>query len=261
MLSALYDHPMGSAESPLRFADDLILSELQDVAFFIQTRQFLLSLHEMGQVKATPKGNLTRKSVAELADIFLDPEKKEIIHSVSKVLNEEDVFQLHIARVVSKFAGLIGLRKGQYSVRKKALPLLKEEAAGKLYRQLFLAYFNKFNLGYRHRYAPEIDWLQFEIRYVLKPLQDQGEHWIELDQLGQRLLHPMAFANLQSDLSDSPFITPNTLIRIYFIDPLEEWGLVEVERDKDDPYYHTIKRIRKSPLLDRFISFETTSHN
>ncbi len=256
MLHTLYNHPMGSPESPLQFSDQLTIDELSGSKSFIRIRQFLLALHETGRVKSTPKGNFTRGFVTEMVDVFFDTKTKEQVLSYHKVLNEEDVFPLHIARIICKLSGLIGISKGHYSVRKKSLPLLKEESAGKLYRQLFLTYFTKFNIGYRTRLRPELDWLQYEVPYALKPLQDRGATWIEADQLCQQLLHPMALAQLESDLSGVTYFTPDKLLNIYVLEPLEEWGLLEIQREKVDRYTHRIQRIRKSPLLDQFISFE-----
>ena len=83
---------------------------------------------------ATARGNLNRKSVKLMFDRLTISEdyKKEIL-KYNKVINEEDVFVLHMPRVVCQSAGLIHKRKSKFLVPKKRHSLLSDEKAGELY--------------------------------------------------------------------------------------------------------------------------------
>lgn len=255
MLSALERYKWTDPSCPLKLADDLSSQQVANAAFFQQIRTFLIALRDSGGVKATGKGNLTRSFVNEMVDVFLQGKAKEMTPSVNKVLNEEDVFPLHEARIVCKVAGLIGLTKGKISVRKKALPLLEPDAAGQLYRQLFITYFTEYNIGYGFRYGIDLDWLQFETGYVLKPLQLQANKWVQAEKIAPKLLHPMILHKLESELQPLSYMTIFNAIERYFFKPLEYWGLLEIERKKVQ-HFDEIQCIRKAKLFDQFIRFE-----
>ncbi len=254
LLFTLERHPLGTPGCPIHLADNLPLAALEGALYFNRIRTFLHALRDAGRVKATQKGNLTRGFVEQMVDAFLDPSSREEIYRYQKVLNEEDLFPLHSARLICKICNLIGITKGHYNVRKKALPLLESGAAGQLYKQLFLTFFTRYNIGYGFRYGPDLDWLQFEAGYVLKPLQDKGGKWLSADELCQTLLHPMVLSRLQDELREISFMTPLGTMERHLLKPFEHWGLVEIERHKKG-HFSEIKRLRKTRLLDAFISF------
>ena len=66
----------------------------------------------------------------------------------NKVINEEDVFPLHIIKNVCQIGKLISRRNKRFTVPKKSQLLLEDEKAGELYFHLFAIYFRRFDLSY-----------------------------------------------------------------------------------------------------------------
>jgi hypothetical protein len=255
MLYALERSEWGSPDCPLKLSDSLGIDQTQKASGFCRTRAFLIAVRDSGGIQATTRGNLPRSFVKEMLDEFLDEEEKALTLRVNKVLNEQDVFPLHAARIHCKLSGLIGLTKGKFTLRKKAQPLLEPESAGLLYKTLFVTYFQKYNIGYAYHCGIDLDWLQQEAGYVLMPLQLRADKWIKAADIAPQLLHPMIHHRLEDELKRSAYMKVIDALERYFLDPLEVWGLLEIERTKQG-YFEVIQRIRKTELFDQFIRFE-----
>jgi len=255
MLSALQQHDWIHLDCPLKLSGKLSNEQLVNAAFFQQIRTFLITLNDSGGIKATAKGNLPRSFVTTMVDVFLSGKEKETTLRINKVLNEPDIFSLHEARIVCKLAGLIGLNKGHYKFHKNRVRLLEPEAAGTLYKLLFVTFFRKYNLGYRYNFGVNLDWLQQEAGYILMPLQQHADKWIDPSAHTKKWLHPMVLERLEEALCNRPYIDVMDVIKLYFINPFKKWGLLEIERKKEH-YLDKIQRIRKTPLFDAFIEFK-----
>jgi hypothetical protein len=204
----------------------------------------------------TAKGNLPHSFVNSMVDVFLNEEEKAQTLSVCNVLNEQDLLPLHEAHILGKLSGQIGMLKGQLKLRKNALKLLEPESAGLLYKILFIAFFREYNIGYRFNSAVDFDWLQEEVGYVLHTLQQYADQWIDPAAHTEQWLHPMVLEQVEEAVSGFSYMTVDSVIVRTFIVPFEKWGLLEVERIKEG-YFDKIQRIRKTPLFDAFIRFES----
>ncbi len=253
-LMALSRNEWDTPECPLKLSNDLSFDRLNDVSFFQSIRAFLITVLDSGGIRATAKGNLPRSFVTEMVDVFLDEKEKEQTLRVNKVLNEPDVFPLHQARILCELCGLISLTKKKFTLRKKTRVLLEPESAGQLYKVLFITLFRKYNIGYPYG-GVDLDWLQNEIAYVLKPLQLNANAWIKMSAIAPKLLHPMHLERLEHELKLVSYMDVIDALERYFLRPLELWGLLEIERSKKD-YFGDIKRIRKTPIFDQFIRFD-----
>lgn len=241
-------------ESPIQFNAELTLAQLTGIRCFDNVRTVLRAVQEAGGVKATASGNFNRKFVESMVDPLLDAKKKEELLTYNKVLNEPDLWSLHEARIVATAGGLLVKRKGMLNVTKKHLTLLDDAAAGQLFVRLFDAFFRKYNIGYRHNYGIDIDWLQHEIRFILYPLSLKAKKWIDVADLAQELLHPMVCDNLREQLSTQSFLKETNAMVRYFVRPLHDWGMLDIKWS-DDPRFREPKRIRLSPLFSKFIRF------
>ena len=133
-----------SATGPMRFSPSLTLSDLADAAFFQNTRLFLAALAAEQGTPATATGNLTRAFVGSLFDrLILSQTSRESIRHVCKVVNEQDLWPLHVARVVAECAGLVARRNKRFQLTRAGRELLPDDHAGALFRRLFLAYFRQ----------------------------------------------------------------------------------------------------------------------
>src|SRR3954468_19454961 len=86
---------------PLRLNRDLSSADVQNASFFQNTRQFLLALQEQKGTAGTATGNLNRVFVRHMLDrVALSPLQRQTILEVNKVINEQDLWALHLSRVV-----------------------------------------------------------------------------------------------------------------------------------------------------------------
>jgi len=139
LINLPWEHP----DFPIKFNKQLKLFDIKDSVFFTNPRVFLQTLLEFeNEDTATAKGNLNRKFVKAVFDrLVLKRETKADILRFNKVINEEDVMPLHVARIVCEEARLIQCRKRKFLLTSKGKELLPEEKAGKLFYELFNSYF------------------------------------------------------------------------------------------------------------------------
>ena len=120
-----------STLSPMRFSASLTLSDLVDAALVHDTRVLMAGLATEQGLPVTATGNLTRALVGRLSDrLTLSAGSRESIRTVCKVVNELDVWPLHLARVVAECAGLLARRNKQFQLTKAGRELLPDEQAG-----------------------------------------------------------------------------------------------------------------------------------
>ncbi len=243
-----------SPQCPIQINRDLPVEACETSIFFRATRQFLLSVRDAGGIKATATGNLPRKFVAEMIDVFLDPEEKKTLLRINKVVNETDLFDLHVSRVVCEEAGLIGNYKGKFVLRKKYQHLLEPEKAGELFRHLFITYFQKFNLGYADGISIETHSLQGSIAYTLNCLQKLPDSWQPIKPLPKKILLPAIRAELELSIRDLPYTEIHNVLELRLFRHLSQWGLLEIQYQKGN-YVEEAQAIRIFPFFGKVISF------
>lgn len=239
-------------DSPIRFNRNIPLEKLRQAEFLISAREFLTMLVEQdGFTKTTQSGYLTRRFVSDALDRFTFLEgKKEKLLKYSKIINETDVFDIHIVRIVLEFAGLIRKQKGAFRITRKGRELLGDHNAGELYTLLFITMFRKFNLEYLDRYSENAH-LQHSAAFMLYCLMTNATKWTDLVALTKRITLPkvqeMAFSPTGHDQLSGQ-------VEIRFLRPLSRFGLVECRIDKEDRINRQYS-YRISPLFKRFIDF------
>lgn len=243
-----------SVRSPLQLRRDLALEDYEASPFFLATRKFLLAILEGGGVKTTATGNLPRKFVAEMMDVFLDAEYKEDVLRVNKVVNETDVFPLHISRIVCGVSGLIGKSKGRFVVRKKCQKLLAPERAGELFSALFITYFRKFNLSFADGMPCEGVSLQSNIAYSLQRIQAIANDWQPIEGVGESILLPKVSDDIEQEIVDRPYLTISRIVELRILSHLHRWGLLELNYEQGK-YVEELQSFRKTPLFDRVVGF------
>ncbi len=218
----------------------------------------LLAVHEADGVKATARGNFNRQFVESMIDPLLSTDAKEALLRYNKVVNEPDFSELHEGRIVAQVAGLLVKRKGMIRFVKKHAALLEAANAGRLFVKLFDAYFRKYNIGYLHPYGIDVDWIQHEINFLLYPLSLKAQRWLNMSSFADELLHPLNRQRLQQALDGQNLMDTSDVVERYFVRPLHQWGLLEVQWSKDK-YYPRPERVCTSPLFQQFIRFETSA--
>jgi len=251
-ITRFQDYYWGDAEFPLQFNHDLSLNEVNQSMFFRNTVLFLNKLIEFkDKPTATAKGNLNRKFVKVMFDeMELDEEYRDFTARYHKVLNEDDVFPLHISRIVCECAGLIKKRSNKITVLKKHYPLLSEEKAGELYYILFDAYFNKFNLSYLDR-LPEMEGVQETLDFSLYRISVLCDKYQSVENMFYEAFLPAIINEIEEVATE--YVRKEWYLTSRIIRPLDGFGLVECKYKSEEKPSH-IDQVKKTSLFDKFIS-------
>lgn len=240
--------PWDHQDCGVRLNGDLPVGDLAGARRLGEARVLLLAAAEAGGVQATARGNLCRAFVAATIPQVVTAEEAENMQRYCKVVNERDVRAVHIPRVLLGLAGLLLRRKGVFSVTKKGHGLLPDERAGALVALLFTTYFRKFNLAYLD-YMEESEHFQQLVGLSLYLVGQLGDGWWPVAEIANLLGHPLMMDYLPPQMDERRF---GWMLQARLLRPLEDFGLLEC-RDGQEP--HTYE-VRKTPLFDRFLSFE-----
>lgn len=239
----------------LRLGEDLSSGDLTASVYLANAREFLSLMGEAG-VPATAKGNLSRVFVLAMNARMRFSEYDGEWRPYIKVHKEDDVWPLHVLRVVLTAGGVIRKYRGRFLVTKMGAKLAADERTGALQAHLVRTFFGAFNLSYLDRFRDDSTF-QTTVAYSLWMMRRIGGEWMtperlrELAQLGLRFMEETD----EQGKSDRQWIFDRRLLR-----PLENFGLLETRVDpktadksprRYDPY-----EVRKTALYDRFIAFE-----
>jgi hypothetical protein len=249
LIDAEWERP----DSAVRLDATLSLEDLAGSRTLHNARLVLeLLLGGEGEVKATPKGNLPRAFVARFRERMRAPEDRWALPE-PKVVNEEDVWLLHVARLLLELAGLVKRRKGLFSLTRTGERLAADGRAGELFATLFGVHFRRFNLGYLDN-APDVPEFQFSTAYSLFRFSQLGGDWMDRYDLAESIVLPGVGEGLTPDpmYNPLPAIVESRLLR-----PLEGFGLAEAQEIERAPGELGARNaFRKTPLYDRFLSFQ-----
>jgi hypothetical protein len=244
-----------SSTGPMRLSPSLTLPDLADAAFFQNTRIFLAALAAEQGAPATATGNLTRAFVGSLFDrLILSQTARESIRHVCKVVNEQDLWPLHLARVVAECAGLVARRNKRFQLTKAGRELLPDDQAGALYRRVFLAYFRRFNLQYDFNLR-DVPLIQGSMAVILWRLDSVARDWTPVRGLAQQVLMRQVFAQLHAAMT-FPHDKEEWILGGYVLEPLFDLGLLERKPRSGWSLFEEHHQVRISPLWRKFIHFE-----
>ena len=166
--------------------------EIEKVPLIKQGWFFLSKLNEVGEFRATQKGNLPKAFVIELYYEFFSN------HRYARLPNGEDDL-LAVARLKSllNIAGFIKKRKGKFTLTKKGEDVLEKNELSVFFNELFLAYINKWNWAYGDRYS-ELPLIQRSAVFNFHLVNKKCQAWILDDELGQYYLD--AFPDLANEV-------------------------------------------------------------
>jgi len=241
-------------DAPLRLSEGLQLADLTEADFFINTRILLATLAENDGAPLTATGNLNRAFVSGIFDRLKLPKSyRESVRQVCKVINEQDVWPLHLTRVVAECAGLMARRKKRFQLTKAGRELLVDDLAGTMYRRLFLAYFRKFDLHYDF-HLRDVPGIQETMAVILWRLDMVAQDWKPVRGLAPDLLLRGVLDQLHAAMI-SPYDTEEWILAGYVLEPLHDLGLIERKSHGESPVVTARDHIRLSPLWRKFIAF------
>jgi hypothetical protein len=251
-LNDLLQCQWGDPDGVLRLSEDLALADIEGVPFFYTSRLLLTAIHEMGGARLTTAGNLQRALVREMLERghWHDDWVKDLL-STNKVINEEDVFELHVAKIVCRLAGLLRKYRGSMQVTRRGRELLPGPDAGRLYRALFITFFTRFSLAYLDGYPP-LPLVQDAAAVSLFAMSSAGVEWRTEDELAAVMLLPPVHDMLAGTMHRG---RASWLVSARLLRPLMWFGLVEEREVRAEGTSDRTSQYRKTDLFDRFISF------
>ena len=241
---------------PIQLNENLSPEQVGETTFLHNVRAFLRAVDEFEGVPNTAKGNLRRAFVEQMLELLtLPPGHLEMLRQVCKVINESDVWPLHIVRVLCQVGGLVRKYKKRFAVTRKGRELLPEDRIGALYHHLFDTMFRQFNLAYLTR-VDEVPGIQETFPYELYRIaQLPLEQAHEIEDLVPVVFLPAVREEITVLASRSD--TRQSLLKDFLLRPLEGFGLVEIVAGKrKPPSVGLINRVRRLPLFDALIRFE-----
>jgi hypothetical protein len=219
--------------------------------------RYLLEAAAAAPIPATKQlGNLTRTFVERAFDDMRWPaEYARIVRTYNRRLDEPDVWRLHLLRVALQNARLLRKYRGAFSTTTRGLELLAPGREGKLYLELFAAYFERTNLAFTDGY-PEDPWLQHGVPDVLALLHLAGANDVTIGDLAAEL--PF---DVQTWTAAATYSTPHEklsgALRRRILEPLEDFGLVTVSarpKRSQHPWRDDAARVvTPTPLFTRFV--------
>lgn len=243
-----------SATGPIRFSPNLILSDLTGAKFFQNARVLLAALAAENRTPATATGNLNRAFVARVFDrLNLPPSYRDSIRKVCKVINEHDLWPLHVVRVVAECAGLVTRRNKRFQLTRTGKAALADDQAGELYRRLFLAYFRRFDLHYDF-HLRDVPGIQETMAVILWRLDTVARDWTPVRGLAPQVLLPGVLQQLHAAMMSS-YDTEEWILGGYVLDPLFDLGLLERKNPSRRPGVTKDDEIRVTSLWRKFVAF------
>lgn len=242
----------GEEGRAVRLAADLTATEASSLPI-VAALLHLLRMAEAQPVSLTSRGCLSRAAVVELAEIVDGPAfDLSLIQSVTKVLNEQDVWPAELLRVVAVDMRLLRRAGKSLVPTVKARKLLGTGGAGDLAAPLFELVFWRINLG-RWDGCPVPSWPQGDIGIIVWALSHVASDWETPDRLARLTTVPV-IGVLEAEPDFSGLALELRILRI-----LALFGLLEAERALQSPErFLARRRYRKTPFFDRFFSFDVT---
>jgi hypothetical protein len=241
-------------EFPVKLNNLLPLLQLQISTLLMNARTLLCEISRVGRVKATPSGNLVRKTIYALLNRCIVPDAyRGFVEKEKGTLNEQAISYIHKPRILLMMTNLLRKQRGYFYVTKKGREMIKEASAGELYALLFRIYFSKFCLSYMD-FLPESYEFQASVAYSLYMLSESPDEWLEKDWIEDKIMLPSIreLIREQHPKHDLSF----DILYVRLLLPLWEFGLIEMEYEVPENCREELKRLRKTELFDMFLSFD-----
>ena len=239
---------------PVRLHDDVALADLNSADFLWNARVLLGAVGEAGGVRATPAGSLNRAFVGSVLDrLRWWPGFLESTRELYTVINEAQAFPLSQWREVLERAGLLRLSRGQFRLTRLGVELSSADRAGTLYVHLLRYYLRRF-VPDRFAGSDLFPDLTDVGSFVLWRLSMIEPEWRDAQALAPLVLPPDAASQVKPESGNwDPWLTA---LRLQVLDPLAEFGLLEVDQP---PWGHVLERparYRRAALYGKVVGFE-----
>jgi hypothetical protein len=195
-----------------------------DLAGSAVTRNALILLRraaDVGGLKLTQTGNLSRAVVAEMIEVVEWPglDKTELFR-FHKVINEPDFLPVYSVRMLVQVTKLVRRNRDKLMPTRLGKRMLAAEQYGTLQALLFLIALWHLNLGYFDR-NPVQSWPQTDVGIVLWSLSASADDWLHPEKL-TRLCTVPVIGVLEAAWDLGAFALESRVLR-----PLTWFGLPE----------------------------------
>ena len=231
----------------LHLAMDLTADELARSVLVRNALVLLGAVAEGDGLKLTARKNLTRSTVAAMRDAMVWPGCAfEERWRAGKVLSEDHVQELRLLRALVEMDGLVKHAGGRLRTTACGRAVLKGRRSrlqANLFRNAFwqmsLNLFGSGECGH---------WPQQQIGMALWALSTTGHRWQDTGDLMRLSVLP------DGAVLRSPDWVAPMLFALRVLRPLRWFGLLEC---REDPVFRDRGVWRKTPLFDRFLTFDT----
>ena len=241
----------GWMEKALTLNEQLSVDDLAGAQLLQNARCVLRAINEVGVVKATATGAFNRKFALQMLEEFDLPERvRKDVYRYNKVINQLDVPDLELIRLILPTAGLLLYRKGEFHLTRLARKLLADSVIGSLYDLLFRTVYQKISLDSLSG-LPDAPHIQNTIGFFLYQTGQYADGWIEISELAPKVFLPVVLHSL-------PLLSwtdPGTQYVYCTLRTLRDFGLVEFD---DDKQLKAPERVRITAIFDRFIQFNVS---
>jgi hypothetical protein len=246
--NALHDEP-SAGNRAIRLEPGLTVTDLSGSAVVRGAKTLLRHAVDVGGLKLTATGNLSRSIVAEMLGVieWPDYEREELLR-FNKIMNESDLLPLHFLRVLMQATKMVRRHRGILVPTRLGKGILSREQDGALQAILFHIAFWHLNLGYFDR-TPLAPWPQSDVGLVLWSLATAANVWLDRETLTRLCTVPVSGV-LESAWDFGSFAMEARILR-----PLLWFGLLEYRSERGTG---SVERhlYRKTSLFDRFVKFE-----
>lgn len=235
----------------IQLAADLTDEELKSSAIARNAKAFLDMAAQPSGLKLTATGNLSRAAIADLIEVFDWPDfYKDNQFGLNKVINEPDFLPLFFIRHIAQFAKLVHRRKGHMKATAAGRKMIEHPEA--LQAVLFHTAFWHMDLGDLGR-GLHGGWPQGDIGIVLWSLSVAANDWQSRERLSRMCTIPI------NGVLDATWDTGSLAMEANVLRPLLWFGLLELKQEEiEGDKLNRRKFYRKSPLFDRFCSFNVS---
>src|SRR5580700_5938119 len=189
-LNALRHEPSASNHA-IRLEPDLADAEISGSAVTANTLLLLRRAAEIGGLKLTATGNLSRVVVDEMCGSIECPNyDKDELFRYQKVVNEPDFLPLHFVRILVQAAKLLRTYRGKLIPTPLGRRMLAAEQHGPLQAVLFHVGFWHLNLAYFDRYALD-SWPLTQVGVILWSLSATAHDWLPRETLTRLCASPV----------------------------------------------------------------------
>lgn len=235
----------------MHLATDLSEAEGQASPIAVALLALLQLAGEPGGGKLTTGGSLSRAVITPIAEICDGPAYDlALMRSVTKVLNEGDVWPAELLRHVGIELGLFLRVRRSLVLTRKGRAVLSAGVGGDLVATLFSAVFWRINLGHWDGY-PIPTWPQSDVGVIAWSLAHAAATWETPAVLVRYATVPViGVLEAASDFAGQAF-------ELRILRMLALFGLVEARKDPiSTNQLPPVRRYRKTALYDRFLSFD-----